>query len=127
MGAQSAQVLDRARLLKDEAANAQLNRDLVVAQNIQCCLLPASSPEVAGYDIAGASVPARMVGGDYYDFIPTGDGTWGITLGDVSGKGISAALLMSNLQAMLRGQALWLIRAAALSNSAIGSCSIPRH
>jgi phosphoserine phosphatase RsbU/P len=105
MASQSAQVLERARLLKEEAANAQLKEDLLVARRIQLSLLPGESPNIPGYDVAGTSIPARHVGGDYYDFIPLNNDAWGIALGDVSGKGVPAAMLMSNLQAMLRGQA----------------------
>ncbi len=105
IASQSAQVLERARLLKEQAANAQLRQDLLVATSIQTGLLPAAPPPIAGYELAGISIPARQVGGDYYDYIPLGPDLWGIVLGDVSGKGIPAALLMSNLQAMLRGQA----------------------
>ena len=59
-----------------------------------------------GYDIAGSSVPAQLVGGDYFDFIPINDNQLAIILGDVSGKGLPASLLMANLQATLRGQAM---------------------
>ncbi len=105
MASQSAQILERARLLKEESANAQLKEDLLVARRIQISLLPAEAPYIPGYDVAGTSVPARQVGGDYFDFIPLAPKSWGIALGDVSGKGVPAAMLMSNLQAMLRGQA----------------------
>ncbi len=104
MASQSAQVLDRARLSRGEEANAQLREDLVVAKRIQTRLLPDEAPQISGYDLAGISVPAREVGGDYFDFIPVERNCWGIALGDVSGKGIGAALLMANLQAMLRAQ-----------------------
>ena len=60
----------------------------------------------SGYDVAGASVAAGHVGGDYYDFIPLKDNRWAFALGDVSGKGVPAALLMANLQATLRSQVL---------------------
>jgi len=105
MASQSAQVLERARLLKEETANAQLKEDLLVARRIQASLLPEEPPFIQGYDIAGTSFAARQVGGDYFDFIPLTQETWGIALGDVSGKGVPAAMLMSNLQAMLRGLA----------------------
>ncbi|MGD9898920.1 MAG: PP2C family protein-serine/threonine phosphatase, partial [Calditrichaceae bacterium] len=66
------------------------------------------SPRFDGYDIAGQSIPAKDVGGDYYDFIKVDESQLAICLGDVSGKGIPAALLMSNLQATLRGQTMML-------------------
>jgi sigma-B regulation protein RsbU (phosphoserine phosphatase) len=64
------------------------------------------APEIEGYDIAGKSIPAKTVGGDYFDFIRITPSCMCVCLGDVSGKGIPAALLMSNLQATLRGQVL---------------------
>ena len=68
--------------------------------------MPTSSPEIEGYQIAGISAAAQEVGGDYYDFIPFGKDRLAICLGDVSGKGIPAAMLMSNLQATLRSQTI---------------------
>jgi hypothetical protein len=69
-------------------------------------LLPKSNPDLLGYDIAGKNIPALNVGGDYYDFIYLDDERLAIGLGDVSGKGLPASLLMANLQATLRGQTL---------------------
>ncbi|HKI84767.1 MAG TPA: PP2C family protein-serine/threonine phosphatase, partial [Candidatus Krumholzibacteria bacterium] len=63
-------------------------------------------PQLPGFSIAGISEPSRQVGGDYYDFLRLPDSKLGIAVGDVSGKGIPAALLMSNLQASLKGQIL---------------------
>ena len=77
-----------------------------MAHDIQVNLLPKSNPDIPGYDIAGKSIPALSVGGDYYDFIPIDENNLIICLGDISGKGMPAALLMSNLQATIRGQAL---------------------
>src|SRR6201999_801472 len=67
---------------------------------------PQRLPAIAGIDYSGACRPALGVGGDYYDFLPLQAGDLGIAIGDVSGKGIAAALLMASLQASLRGQAL---------------------
>lgn len=100
---QSAQIMDNARLIKE---NAGMQEQVRLAYEIQRKLLPHEPPEIAGYDVAGASVPAQTVGGDYYDFIETEAGEWAICLGDVSGKGLPASLLMANLQATLRGQTL---------------------
>jgi sigma-B regulation protein RsbU (phosphoserine phosphatase) len=75
-----------------------------MAAQIQKKLLPKANPVIEGYDIAGMSVPAFNVGGDYYDFIPVNDSLIALCLGDISGKGMPAALLMSNLQAAVRGQ-----------------------
>jgi phosphoserine phosphatase RsbU/P len=102
---QSAQVLETTRLREEEAAFERLHRDVELAREIQTSLLPSQSPDIEGYDIAGCSVPAEIVGGDYFDFIALKDDRLGLCLGDVSGKGIPASLLMANLQATLRGQA----------------------
>jgi serine phosphatase RsbU (regulator of sigma subunit) len=100
---QSAQLMDNARLIKE---NAGMQEQVRLAYQIQINLLPTAPPEVPGYDIAGTSIPAQTVGGDYYDYIETASGDWAICLGDVSGKGLPASLLMANLQATLRGQTL---------------------
>ena len=100
---QSAQIIDNTRLIKE---NAGMQEQVRLAYEIQRNLLPHVPPEVPGYDIAGTSIPAQSVGGDYYDFIQTAAGDWAICLGDVSGKGLPASLLMANIQATLRGQTL---------------------
>lgn len=105
MANQSAQVLETTRLRENEALHERLQRDILMARQIQTHLLPDEAPRIPGYDIAGCSMPAELIGGDYFDYIPLADGRLGICLGDVSGKGVPAALLMANLQATLRGQA----------------------
>ena len=105
IAAQSAQVIERARLLADELAAAQIREELRMAAAIQSGLLPHTQPVIPGYEVFGISVAASAVGGDYYDFIELANGSWGIAIADVSGKGVPAALLMANLQATLRGQA----------------------
>lgn len=106
IASQSAQVIENARLYEQEKQLRQFEQELEMAQSIQNRLLPKESPEIAGIDLAGISYAAKEVGGDYFDFIELENGRWGIALGDVSGKGIPAALLMANLQATLRNQAL---------------------
>jgi len=103
---QSAQVVENARLYEAEQALLKVREELRLASTIQTDLLPKGAPPVPGYDIAGKSVPAQLVGGDYFDFIPMGETRYSICLGDVSGKGLPASLLMANLQATLRGQTL---------------------
>lgn len=93
------------RLQAERAERVALDRDAAEARSIQEALLPKSSPFVPGFVISGRSVPARAVGGDWYDFIPFADGRWGIVLADVSGKGTAAALLMSATRGMLRSLA----------------------
>lgn len=99
---QSAQSIENARLLEEEKRLRHMQEELRLAYDIQTNLLPAAPPEVAGYDVAGRSIPAKVVGGDYFDFIPVDCDTLAFCLGDVSGKGMPAALLMSNLQAAIR-------------------------
>ncbi len=106
LAAQSAQVLENARLLEHEKALLRVQEEIRLASEIQLRLLPKEAPLVPGYDIAGASLPAEMVGGDYFDFLPFDDGRLALCLGDVSGKGLAAAILMANLQAAVRAQTL---------------------
>jgi len=83
----------------------RMTREAEEARLIQQALLPRSSPLIPGFLVSGLSVPAGSVGGDWYDFIPLGDGRWGLVLADVSGKGTAAALLMSATRGMLRSLA----------------------
>ena len=106
IAAQSAQVVENARLYEEEQALHRMKEEVRLAARIQVDLLPKSSPEIPGYDIAGRSIAAQLVGGDYFDFVPMEGGRYAICLGDVSGKGLPASLLMANLQATLRGQTL---------------------
>jgi len=84
-----------------EMQEAELQR----AREIQQSLLPRNIPQIPGFEIAGAWQPASMVSGDYYDVLPLGDHKLGICIADVSGKGVSAALLMANVQAAVRAYA----------------------
>jgi phosphoserine phosphatase RsbU/P len=98
--------VDNAQRLKVERAERViLDRDAEEARAIQRALLPKSSPYLPGFVISGHSVPARAVGGDWYDFIPFSDGRWGLVLADVSGKGTAAALLMSATRGVFRSLA----------------------
>ena len=83
-----------------------LHRDLEIAKKVQKASFPKRPPAIPGLKCASFYKPAHSVGGDYYDFLPFEDGAWGIAVGDVSGKGIGAALVMATLQASLRTQAL---------------------
>lgn len=93
------------RLQSERAERADLDREALEARAMQQALLPKSSPYIPGYVVSGLSVPARAVGGDWYDFIPFPDGRWGLVLADVSGKGTAAALLMSATRGVLRSLA----------------------
>jgi serine phosphatase RsbU (regulator of sigma subunit) len=94
--------IEHARLAEVEQAERMLAKDLSQAATIQRGLLPATAPKVDGFDIAGDTSPCRTVGGDYYDFIPFPDGRVGLLVGDVAGKGMPAALMMSSLQARVQ-------------------------
>jgi len=102
---QSAQVIENARLYEEERALLQVREELRVASEIQTRLLPAAPPALPGYDVAGRTLPARRVGGDFFDYIALGERRTAFCVGDVSGKGLPAALLMASAQAALRGQA----------------------
>ena len=102
---QSAQVLENARLMEERKALEILQEELRLAREIQRNLLPKEAPGVDGYGLAGHSEPAKRVGGDYFDYLDLGNQRLGLCVADVSGKGITAALLMSNVQATIRGQA----------------------
>jgi serine phosphatase RsbU (regulator of sigma subunit)/catechol 2,3-dioxygenase-like lactoylglutathione lyase family enzyme len=79
-------------------------RELEIAKEVQARLFPQNLPMLRTLDYAGVCIQARQVGGDYYDFIDLGPERLGLVIGDISGKGIAAALLMANLQANLRSQ-----------------------
>ncbi len=93
------------RFQAERAERAVLDREAQEARVIQQALLPKSSPYIPGFVVSGLSVPARAVGGDWYDFISFPDGRWGIVLADVSGKGTAAALLMSATRGIFRSLA----------------------
>lgn len=101
------EVSELARSLAAEAAQRErANREMEIAREVQERLFPQEIPELPGAKIAGFCRPALGVGGDYYDVIDLGEGRVGLAVGDVSGKGISAALLMASLRASLRGVTL---------------------
>ena len=98
----SAGAIEQARLRVEADVKKRLEEELDVARDMQMNLVP-SAPLVCGpWEVHGRVVPARQVGGDYFDYFPIGDGRFAIAIADVSGKGIPAALLMSNVQATLR-------------------------
>jgi sigma-B regulation protein RsbU (phosphoserine phosphatase) len=93
-------------LAKEAAQRERINREIEIAREVQQRLFPQRLPEIRGLSLAGTCRPALGVGGDYYDVIELEDGRLGLAIGDVSGKGISAALLMASLRASLRGMTL---------------------
>jgi serine phosphatase RsbU (regulator of sigma subunit)/pSer/pThr/pTyr-binding forkhead associated (FHA) protein len=94
--------VESARLAEVEQAERIMKRDLSQAAEIQRGILPETAPEIPGLDLAGVNVPCRTVGGDYYGFFNYPGGRVALALGDVSGKGMPAALLVMQLEARLR-------------------------
>ncbi len=97
--------VENARLLEAQLQQERLERELQLAMEIQQRFQPTAPPIVPGYELQGISFPCYEIGGDYYDFIEREDGRLVIALGDVSGKGTAAALLMSSLHAAVHAQA----------------------
>ena len=94
--------IENARLAEIEEADRRIQRDLSQAAEIQRGALPSRPPRLAGADVAGFNVPCRTVGGDYYDYFPYSDARAGLALGDVSGKGMPASLMMMALHARVQ-------------------------
>ena len=98
---QAAAAIERARLLDQAMEARNLERELEIARGIQASFLPMAPPAVPGLDLAGLNIPYREVGGDYFDYIRIVDNQLGLAIGDVSGKGVAAALLMAAFRASL--------------------------
>src|SRR5215218_1709223 len=90
------------RLEQERIERERIEQELEVAQRIQHALLPKDVPALVGWEISPYYQPAREVGGDFYDFVPLADGKVSLVIGDVSGKGVPAAVLMSSTQSVLR-------------------------
>lgn len=96
--------VENTRLVEARLERERLERELALASEIQQRFQPTAPPQVNGYELQGISFPCYEIGGDYYDFIEREDGRLVIALGDVSGKGTAAALLMSSLHAAVHAQ-----------------------
>jgi phosphoserine phosphatase RsbU/P len=94
--------VEKARLYEEEKNKIVLEKELLAAHAVQVGLLPEKLPQVEGYEFAGRSIPAKSVAGDLYDILELENGNLALSLGDVSGKGMPAALLMANVQATVR-------------------------
>ncbi len=101
-GNQAAIALENAKLHKLALDKERLEREMELAADIQQQLLPKVMPAIPGFEVIGWNRPARHVGGDYYDCQDLGQGRWGLVVGDVTGKGMPAALLVSTLHSALR-------------------------
>jgi sigma-B regulation protein RsbU (phosphoserine phosphatase) len=127
----AASAIESERLRREAVAAALLRRDLDLACEVQNQLFPSEAPTVDGLVCAGLCRPTRMIGGDYYDFIVRRDGGFAFTLGDVSGKGVPAAVMMASIQTLLRSflsaAALNPAQALAELNDALYESSTPER
>lgn len=105
MANQASVAISLARLYKEQLALRQIERELEIAADIQRKLMPERAPSVPPFDIAGACHPCYEIGGDFFDFIELPGDNIGVVEGDVSGKGVPAALLMATIRSALRVQA----------------------
>jgi serine phosphatase RsbU (regulator of sigma subunit)/pSer/pThr/pTyr-binding forkhead associated (FHA) protein len=113
--------VENARLLENQMERQRLENELQLASEIQQRFQPTAAPQLPGYEFQGISFPCYEIGGDYYDFIRKDDGRLVITLGDVSGKGTAAALLMSSLHAAVHAQ-------CSATNSIVDTiCAVNRY
>jgi phosphoserine phosphatase RsbU/P len=96
--------IEHERLLDERLEKRRMEEELKVASEIQMRLQPVAPPDLKGWNMAAVSFPCREIGGDYYDYIPRRDGKLVLAVGDVSGKGTGAALLMSSVHAAVRAQ-----------------------
>ncbi|MBI2683760.1 MAG: SpoIIE family protein phosphatase [Acidobacteriales bacterium] len=112
-----AMALENAQLHRDQLIKQRLEKELALARTIQQRLLPDHPPVVPGYEIAVRNEPCFEVGGDYYDFLALGPHTLLLVIADVEGKGVSSAMVMSNLQATLRALVMHLHSLEVLATS----------
>jgi sigma-B regulation protein RsbU (phosphoserine phosphatase) len=94
--------LENTRLFREALEKQKLEDELLIAREIQKGLLPADLPDLTGYAISAVNISSKQVGGDYYDVLPLGPQRYVLAIGDVSGKGTPASLLMASLQASIR-------------------------
>ena len=102
VASQAAFAIENAQLHEAAMHDQALRRELAVAHEVQRGFLPAAAPHIPGYDFFEFYQPANQLGGDYYDYIELPGGRLAVVVADVSGKGISAALLMAKLSAETR-------------------------
>jgi len=113
-------------LREQEKQRIILERDITLAQEAQQYLYPRSAPVVGGANVWGMTAPARIVSGDLYDFFPFSDQAVGLLCADVSGKGMSAALMMAHLQAVAHGRMLALDQSSARPSPSVFAAMLNR-
>lgn len=106
MANQAAIAIEKARLQEKEVEQLQMEREMELGREIQLSLLPQASPSVPGWEFAARYQAARLVGGDFYDFLPLAPHRLGLVIGDVVGKGVPAALLMALSRTTIRTMAM---------------------
>jgi sigma-B regulation protein RsbU (phosphoserine phosphatase) len=99
---QGAVAIENARLFQENLEKQRMEEELNIARDLQTSMLPSACPEINGFKIAAYSLSAREVGGDFYDFIEMGDNRVGMVIGDVTGKSVSGALVMSASRSIFR-------------------------
>jgi phosphoserine phosphatase RsbU/P len=111
---EAASAIESARLYREATEKARLERELQLAAEIQRALLPEAMQSGAHFDVAASSIPCRAIGGDFFDYFNLAEGRFGFTLGDVAGKGPSAALLTAMIQGAFAAQVTSVDSPAAL-------------
>jgi serine phosphatase RsbU (regulator of sigma subunit) len=99
---QGAVAIENALMVEDVIEKERMEEELSIARDLQTSMLPATCPEIEGFEIAATSIQAREVGGDFFDFIEMGEGKVGLVIGDVTGKSVSGALVMSASRSVFR-------------------------
>jgi sigma-B regulation protein RsbU (phosphoserine phosphatase) len=99
---QGAVAIENARLFQENLEKQRMEEELNIARDLQMSMLPAICPQVEGFTITATSIPAREVGGDFFDFIEMGEDKLGLVVGDVTGKSVSGALVMSASRSVFR-------------------------
>ena len=130
LASEAGPLIENARLIEEALLRSAMEKEREIAEEVWKRFLPSKLPDVEGFELAARCDPAQKVGGDYYDVIYLGDGRTLIALGDVSGSGMPAALLMSNLQAALRvslGTMPDLEQLAAMINTHLCSTTDPER
>jgi len=99
---QGSVAIENARLFQENLEKQRMEEELNIARDLQMSMLPSVCPRIAGFTIAATSIPAKEVGGDFFDFIEMGEDRTGLIVGDVTGKSVSGALVMSASRSIFR-------------------------